>query len=139
MASQSKFVERQPVEIGRSDLPLATNELALNREIAFLHYIKTFNNNAICEVEQFLHNANLFNLAREYNTNLAKRDVDIGFNLFAIVSDIYYRENFHSDILKTYLSNPSDLTPPPVFSGPSGTYLLGDASPHRRHRHGYIS
>jgi hypothetical protein len=29
----------------------------------------------------------------------------------------------------TYFAEPPGLTPPPVFSGPSGTYLLGDAAP----------
>jgi hypothetical protein len=42
-------------------------------------------------------------LALEYESNLKKRDVDIGFNLFELISDHYYRETFHSDILNSIL------------------------------------
>ena len=42
-------------------------------------------------------------LARSYSKNLANRHVDIGFNVFAIVSDVYHRENFHSDVIKAFL------------------------------------
>jgi hypothetical protein len=72
-------------------------------EIAFLQRIKAFNDNAICEIEEFMCNANLSALAGKYNANLKKRDVDIGFNLFAIISELYYRENFHSDILQALI------------------------------------
>jgi hypothetical protein len=71
--------------------------------VALLNRIKAFNDNAIREVEQFMRNAKLSALAGEYNANLKKRDVDIGFNLFSIVSELYYRENFHSDILKALI------------------------------------
>jgi hypothetical protein len=72
-------------------------------ETAFLQRIKAFNDSALCEVEEFICNTNLSALAGEYNANLKKRDVDIGFNLFAIISELYYRENFHSDILKALI------------------------------------
>jgi len=39
----------------------------------------------------------------EYEENLKKRDIDIGFNLFELISDHYYRETFHSDILNALL------------------------------------
>jgi hypothetical protein len=42
-------------------------------------------------------------LAERYEENLKKRDVDIGFNLFELISDHYYRETFHSDILNALL------------------------------------
>jgi hypothetical protein len=41
-------------------------------------------------------------LAQEYKANLEKSD-DIGFNLFELISDHYYRETFHSDILHALL------------------------------------
>ena len=71
--------------------------------VAFLNRIKAFNENAIHEVGQFMRDAKLSALAGEYNANLKKRDVDIGFNLFSIISDLYYRENFHSDILRALI------------------------------------
>ncbi len=37
-------------------------------------------------------------------TDRNKDRSEIGFNVFAISSDLYYRENFHSDILKSLLS-----------------------------------
>jgi hypothetical protein len=43
-------------------------------------------------------------LAEKYEVNLKKRDVDIGFNLFELISDHYYRETFHSDILNALLN-----------------------------------
>jgi hypothetical protein len=58
------------------------------------------------EVRAFVQAPNNIKLAHEYAENLKKREVDLGFNLFAIVSDLYYRENFHSDILRVCL-NPS--------------------------------
>jgi hypothetical protein len=42
-------------------------------------------------------------LTQEYEENLKKRNVDIGFNLFELISDHYYRETFHSDILNALL------------------------------------
>ena len=45
-------------------------------------------------------------ISKEYD--ISKQDVfDIGFNAFTLVSDLYYRENFHSDIIKAIL-NPSE-------------------------------
>lgn len=39
------------------------------------------------------------------NYQLAKKDVsDIGFNVFTLMSDFYYRENFHSDIIAAFLN-----------------------------------
>lgn len=55
-------------------------------------------------------------LTSEYGAALEKRNVDIGLNPFAIVSDLYYRENFHSDVLRVLL-NPN--TP----HGEGGKYL----------------
>lgn len=45
----------------------------------------------------------LMNLCAEYSTANERRDVDLGFNVFALVSEMYQRENLHSDILKTLL------------------------------------
>lgn len=37
-----------------------------------------------------------------------RKDTSIGFNAFALVSDVYYRENFHSDIIAAILDPHSD-------------------------------
>jgi hypothetical protein len=37
-----------------------------------------------------------------------RKDTSIGFNAFALVSDVYYRENFHSDIIAAILNPHSD-------------------------------
>jgi hypothetical protein len=43
-------------------------------------------------------------LAQEYEANREKQEkFDTGFNLFELISDHYYRETFHSDILKALL------------------------------------
>ena len=40
-------------------------------------------------------------------TERTKNRTDIGFNAFTLSSDFYYRENFHSDIIKSFL-NPKE-------------------------------
>ncbi|MFD2556035.1 PD-(D/E)XK nuclease family protein [Sphingobacterium tabacisoli] len=46
------------------------------------------------------------NIATEYDTSKEDKS-EIGFNLFKIASDTYYRENFHSDVIKSFL-DPSE-------------------------------
>lgn len=75
--------------------------LALESDL--LQRIKALNDAASRGVKTLLSDAAVAALARKYEANLKKRYVDIGFNLFAVVSDLYYRENFHSDILKAVL------------------------------------
>jgi hypothetical protein len=41
-----------------------------------------------------------------------KRHLDIGFNIFTLISDYYYRENFHSDIIKSLLDTEREKTLP---------------------------
>ncbi len=42
-------------------------------------------------------------LGEQYQAALNRRVVNMGFNVFAMVSDLYYRENFHSDVLRALL------------------------------------
>lgn len=45
---------------------------------------------------------NILPISKEYiENNLLKSE--IGFNVFTMSSDLYYRENFHSDIIKSFL------------------------------------
>ncbi len=103
MSSQPSHVGRQPNAAIRADLPFADTGQTMAGEIALLQRIKAFNDDAIRQAEGFMRHTDLSALAREYNANLEKRDVDIGFNLFELISDYYYRETFHSDILHALL------------------------------------
>jgi hypothetical protein len=76
-------------------------EMPLACEVALLQRIEAFNENAVHTVKGFLCDETF--LAAKYNANLKKRNVDIGFNLFELISDHYYRETFHSDILNALL------------------------------------
>jgi hypothetical protein len=88
--------------------------MPLAGEIALLPRIKAFNENAIHEVDGLMRNPYLSALARKYEANLKKRDVDIEFNLFELISDNYYRETLHSDILKAFLDPNPTLARAPV-------------------------
>ena len=77
------------------------NATTLSMEL--LERIGALNANHWSAVERFIANPDLLLLAKEYDACLQKRRVDLGFNFFAIVSDLYYRENFHSDILRALL------------------------------------
>src|SRR6266446_1027413 len=101
--SSRPLIESQPTATDRVDLPFADEGRTLAAEIALLQRIKAITDNAIRDLEEFIRDANLSALAREYKGNVKKRYVDIGFNLFAIISELYYRENFHSDILKALI------------------------------------
>jgi len=56
------------------------------------------------ETEKFLNENNV--LGKEYRKSRKDRS-EIGFNVFTLASDFYYRENFHSFILSAFL-NPTD-------------------------------
>lgn len=45
----------------------------------------------------------LVDLIRAYDACMKNREVDIGFNLFNLISPVYHRENLHSDVLKEIL------------------------------------
>ncbi len=60
--------------------------------------------NHILAIEKFLKKS------RKLHKNYTERNrnrAEIGFNIFTISSDFYYRENFHSDIIKSFL-NPKE-------------------------------
>jgi len=46
--------------------------------------------------------SNIFPISKEYIEENSRKS-EIGFNVFTIASDFYYRENFHSDIIKSFL------------------------------------
>lgn len=66
-------------------------------------------------VREFVDAAPSRDLAATYAENMKRREVDLGFNPFALVSDIYYRENFHSDLLAAILDPQSKHNQGNVF------------------------
>src|SRR6266404_4347993 len=78
-------------------------EVPLAGELALLERMKVFNHDAVHAVDGLMRDAELSALAGDYSANLKKREVDLGFNLFAIISELYYRENFHSDVLQAII------------------------------------
>lgn len=77
--------------------------MPLTAHAHLLDCIKSFNEASSRNAGMFLTDAIFTKLAQKHEANLRKRHVDLRFNLFAIVSELYYRENFHSDILKAIL------------------------------------
>lgn len=75
-----------------------------NKEQVFTINWQNTLNEHIQQVGNFLQTNSL--LANKYTNH--KHDIgNVGFNIFTISSDIYFRENFHSDILKSLL-DPSE-------------------------------
>lgn len=69
--------------------------------------IKSFNVFWIKRHSHFLINDFYVKTGAEYLRSVAKSKIDIGFNLFTIISNTYHQENFHSDILKVFLESNS--------------------------------
>ena len=70
---------------------------------ALLDEVEMIRRNFLERTTSFLNSEEVSKLANEYSKNRANRDVDLGFNAFAIISDIYHRENLHSDVIKAFL------------------------------------
>ena len=63
----------------------------------------------ITEIQEFFNKTRRY--INDYQEATKKAEESIGFNVFRILSDYYYRENFHGDILEaiwTYNSNSED-------------------------------
>ena len=58
---------------------------------------KTKLNVHFTELNEFLNESK--SISKSYEKS-KKDKSEIGFNVFSITSDLYYRENFHSDIIK---------------------------------------
>lgn len=72
-------------------------------ERRLLQRIALLNKSGIEGARDFICSPNVNALARRYDACMRARHVDMGFNLFAIISDIYHRENLHSDMLKALI------------------------------------
>lgn len=76
---------------------------SLVEQQSLLQDIAAIDSRALNSVQRLIDDRQMGALRNAYQTNLKKQAVDIGLNLFVLISDIYHRENFHSDILKVLL------------------------------------
>lgn len=49
-----------------------------------------------------LHNKEIQKIIADYQ-QISKEDLNLGLNIFTLTSDFFYRENYHSDIIKAFL------------------------------------
>ena len=77
--------------------------MSLDNECRLLQSVKALLGDVPGSIERLLGNQELVRLTRSYEENKEKRLVNVGLNLFVLISDIYHRENFHSDILRVFL------------------------------------
>jgi hypothetical protein len=59
--------------------------------------------NDINKINTMLSNKDLQQITTDYDASMAQKE-DVGFNVFQLVSDLYYRENFHSDVICEFLN-----------------------------------
>lgn len=57
----------------------------------------------LCSITNLLSSDEIIQIVKDYNALKADR-TDIGFNLFTLISDLYYRENFHRDVIYEFLN-----------------------------------
>lgn len=70
------------------------------KELKYLDLHNQFIQKVVLDVNNFLSDNN--NFALQYY-DFKTKEIHPGFNLFILISDTYYKENFHSDILKSLL------------------------------------
>lgn len=82
-------------------------------EIQLLNEVSALNEHFIGLVSAWLHDDEIVRLGHQHLECVKRREVDMGFNLFHLISDVYYRENLHSDILQAIID-------------PAGSHQHGD-------------
>jgi len=82
---------------------VAEKSVSLSAVNALLDEVAMMRRKFLEQTRSFLDFPEIKKLACDYSKNLANRHVDLGFNAFAIISDIYHRENLHSDVIKAFL------------------------------------
>jgi len=70
-----------------------------------INTVKGLNNHWITRYCGFINNEVISKASVDYIKGVESRKVNIGFNLFALISNKYHQENFHSDVLKIFLEN----------------------------------
>ena len=66
----------------------------------------------VCSINDILSSNVIHWIIKEYNEKGVDK-IDLGFNVFTLISDLYYRENFHRDIIFEFLN-------------PNGSHKQGD-------------
>lgn len=84
-------------------MKMEVSEKAIAAGSLLLRDIAAFNKRIVTATAEMLKRTDLRALGTRYQAAILNREVDLSFNLFAIVSDLYYRENFHSDVLRAML------------------------------------
>ncbi len=77
--------------------------MTLTREFRLLRIVENIFADFIQRPIDLIEDQSLRVLSYQYTLNLKKRNFDIGFNLFGIISEKYHQENFHSDILRAFI------------------------------------
>ena len=55
------------------------------------------------QIREFLSDIAIISLSEKFD-KIQKDTSEVGFNVFTLTSDLYYRENFHSDIIAAFLN-----------------------------------
>lgn len=74
--------------------------------VSFIEQCRTMIGAHMASVRTFLTNSHIRSIGWEYN-EARNSQPERPFNVFTMASDLYYRENFHSDIIKAFL-DPSE-------------------------------
>lgn len=81
---------------------MLTERLLMDNYIAFVNSYSQMLGEHLGQLNDFLNDANVKELCWEYNDS-GDSQQESRLNIFEIISERYYRENFHSDILKVFL------------------------------------
>ena len=75
------------------------------RMMDLLQYVQTLSDKSLSNIKSFLNNE-CKKYSKEKSSIYTKHDIDktLRFNFFESISDKWYMENFHSDILYTILN-----------------------------------
>lgn len=73
-------------------------------EIQLLTEVSALNQHFIGLVSAWLLDDEVVRLGHQHLECVKRRKVDMGFNLFHLISDVYYRENLHSDIMQAIIN-----------------------------------
>ena len=77
-------------------------ETDINKISEVIHHVDELVNGHIDSIRDLLSNNELKNICKAYEEN-KNQNFDEGFSVFKIVSDLYYREKFHSQIIAALL------------------------------------
>lgn len=97
-------------------------------KIQLLNEVSGLNEHFIGLVSAWLHDGEIVRLGHQHWECVKRREVDMGFNLFHLISDVYYRENLHSDIIQAIID--------PAGSHGHGDHFLRLFLKYLREHHG---